>query len=239
MAAWFSLDYVNSEDVGIHVKTYPDRVVPKRRGVKADVPGGQPAHMWDGAWGYDEMMLSVEIYVDAGAVPETVAAFLQPEERTIIFGDDPAYCLQGRLEDQVDLEKVMRARLPRTATLNYHCSPLKKMAWPGEAEEVTGAKVLEHPGSARSWPRITVWGEGEGTILFRGTEEFHVKNLVAGEALVIDSGAMVCTNADGTVDRSADTEGDYPYFDPGETSVTFSGGITRIEIEPDWAWLGR
>lgn len=239
MPAWFSLDRVNSEDVGIHVKTYPDRVVPKRRGVKADVPGGQPAHMWDGAWGYGEMMLTVEIYVDGDAAPEVVAAFLQPEEREIIFGDDPGYVLHGRLEDQVDLEKVMRARKPRTATLNFYCSPFKHLAWPGEAEEITAVTVLEHPGSARSWPTIKVWGEGEGSILIRGTEEFAVKGLVSGEALVIDSGAMVCTNGDGTQDRSGDTEGDYPYFDPGESSVSFTGGITKLEIAPNWAWLGR
>ena len=239
MAAWFSLDGVDSRDVGIHVKEYPPRVMPKRLGVTAKMTGAPPMHMWQGAYGYEEMMLTVEIHIDGGAVPEAVAAFLQPEDREIVFGDEAQYRYFGRLEDQLEMDKVMRGRLPRIATLNLKCSPFKQLAYPGGAEEITAPVVLEHPGTARSYPRIRVYGSGEGSIFFRGTDEFAVKNLAAGEALVIDSGAMLCTDAEGKVDRSRDTEGDYPYLDPGENSIRFSGSIERIEIEPNWAWIGR
>lgn len=239
MPAWFSLDGVRSGDVGIHVKEYPPRVMPRRMGVKARITGEQPAHMWQGAYGYEEMMLSVEIYIDGSAAPEVVAAFLQPEDREIIFGDEPEYRYFGRIEDQVEMDRVMRGRAPRTATLNLICSPFRQLSWPGSGEEITARATLEHPGTARSWPKIWVYGSGEGTILLRGTDEFVVKDLAAGEPLVIDSGAMVCTNGDGTEDRSRDTEGDYPYLEPGENSISFSGGIERLVIEPNWAWIGR
>lgn len=238
MAAWFSLDGVKCDDVGIHVKEYPPRTMPKRVGVTARIAGAQPAHMWQGAWGYEEMMLSMDIYIDGKEAPEAVALFLQPEHREIIFGDEPEYRYFGRLEEQLEMDRVMRGRAPRTATINLLVSPFKQLAWPGAPEEVTLPRTLEHPGTARSWPRITVHGSGEGT-LFINNEAFVVKNLIEGEPLVIDSGAMICTNATGTQDRSADTEGDYPYMDPGENSVRFTGGIERIEIEPNWAWIGR
>lgn len=233
------LDGVMSTDVGIHVKVFPPLVIPKRHGVKADVTGEQPAHMWHGAYGYDEMMLPVEVYIDGNAARETVAAFLRPEVREIIFGDDPGYKLVGRCDDQIDLEKIMRGRLPRTATINYMCSPFKQLAWPGDALEVTAYTVLEHPGTARSTPKMTVWGSGDGVIVLRSKEEFVIHGLEEGKPMVIDSGAMICTDEEGEEDRSADTEGDYPVLEPGENSISLSGGITKVVIEPRWAWLGR
>lgn len=239
MGAWFSLDGVVCEDVGIHVKVYPPRVVPRRRSNSAPVPGGEPARMWDGAYGYDRMMLPVEIYIDGGAAPEVVAAFLQPEERDIVFGDDPAFRLRGCLDDQVDLEKVMRGRLPRTATLNFVCSPFKVLDMPGALTEITEFSSIEHLGSARSFPVFRIWGEGEGEVVLRSRDSFRVRNLTNDEPLIVDSGAMICLNAAGTINRSFDMSGDYPILEPGENSISFYGGIEKIEIEPNFAWLGR
>lgn len=239
MGAWFSLDGVVCEDVGIHVKMYPPRVIPKRRSSSAAVPGGEPARMWDGVYGYERMMLPVEIYVDGSAAPETVAAFLRPEERDIVFGDDPAFRLRGCVEEQTDLDKVMRSRAPRTATVNFMCSPFKVLGRPGDAVEITEYSSLEHLGSARSLPVFWIWGQGEGEVVLRSRDSFRVRNLAAGEAMIVDSRAMICLNADMTENRSYDMSGDYPVLEPGENSISFSGGIEKIVIEPNYAWLGR
>jgi len=36
---------------------------------------------------------------------------------------------------------------------------------------------------------------------------------------------------------NATKTGDYPVFLPGDNAISFSGGITSLEITPNWWWL--
>lgn len=238
MPKWFTLDGMNCEDVGIHVMEYPPLCIPKRRGTEMQIPGAVPAYAYDGAWGYENMMLPLKIYVDMSAGVDAVAAFLLPDEREIVFGDQPGFLLRGRCEEQIDLDRIMRARSPRTATINFICSPFKQLQSPGAALEFTGSGEIEHPGTARSYPRMKAEGAGDGAITI-GDREFLIYGLERGKPLMIDCGAMICTDQEEKEDWSAKTEGEYPFLDPGKNKIRISGGITKVTIEPKLQWLGR
>ena len=239
MPKWFTLDGVSCEDVGIYVMEYPPLVIPQRRGKKTAVPGAENLYIYDGAWGYEDMMLPLKIYLDMNAGIDAVAAFLLPDEREIVFGDQPGYVLYGRCEEQTDLDRIMRARAPRVATINFICRPFKALQSPGAGLEFTASGSIYHPGTARSAPLITVEGAGEGSITIGNGDAFLIYGMEAGKPLVIDSGAMICTDPEGKEDLSSRTEGDYPLLFPGDNAIRFSGGITKLTIKPRLRWLGR
>ena len=239
MADWFTLDGQNCVDIGVHVKAFPPRMIPKRSGVEAKIPGGAPLHSFDGAWGYENMMAPLEVYVDMTAGFDSVAAFFMPAERRIVFGDDPAFEHRGRCEDQADFEKIMRGRKPRGATVNFILSPFKRLSSPGDPFIFTSGGSIFHPGTARCFPLFKIEGEGNGSFTLGQTRETAVYDLEPEKPLIIDSEAMICTDEKGYQNRSMDMGGPYPYLDPGTTSLSLSGGITKITIEPRFLWLGR
>lgn len=239
MANWFSLDGQLSTDFGIYVAQYPPLAVPQRRGVNLSVKGGADVWLFDGPWGYEDMLLDIDCYIPAGADAEAAAAFLTPDVREIILGDQPAYALTGKCEDALELRRILQGRQARRFTLPLRCSPFKRLASPGAALTLTAAGSVEHPGTARSYPLFTVAGTGDIDLITHGTQHFTISGLEAGAPIVIDSGAMLCTDGAGKQDWSARTSGDYPYLDPGENLISFTGAVTSIAIEPRWRWLGR
>ena len=239
MADWLTLDDQNCVDFGLHVKDFPPRMIPRRSGIEAKIPGGAPAHAYDGAWGYENLIAPVEVYTDMAAGFDSLAAFLMPAGRKIVFGDDPAFAHYGRCDEQTDFEKVMRGRKSRTATVNFILSPFKRLTEPGPDLVFENGGSIFHPGTARCYPLFAIEGEGDGSFTLGQSRETAVYNLEPGKKLLIDSEAMICTDEKGYINRSADMAGPYPYLDPGATSISLSGGITKITITPRFLWLGR
>lgn len=239
MATWMTLDQVNCEDVGLHVMGYPPLCTPRRQIKTFETPGGIPAWVFSGANGYKNMTLPVTFYMDDKADEQAAVAYLMPDVREIVFGDMPEFCFTGIVDEQVDLEKLIRERKNRRFKVNFICSPVKKLTAPGTPQEFTGAGSILHPGTARSYPVITVEGEGDGVITTHMIEDFTITGLQAGKPLVIDCGAMIVTDEEGATNYSHLCSGDYPYLAPGANSISFSGGIRKLTIEPNLAWLGR
>ena len=239
MADWMMLDGRNSRDMGLYVLEYPPLCVPRRRGANLSVRGGADMWLYDGPWAYEDMLLDVKCYARAGADWEAIAAYLTPDAREIIFGDQPQYALTGKCDEALELKRVLRERQARAFTLPLRCAPFKRLASPGLAVTLTAAGSIEHPGTARSYPLIEVTGTGDVDIITHATQHFAISGLESGAPILIDSGAMICTNGAGTADWSAKTAGDYPYLDPGANTVSFTGNVTQIRITPRFQWLGR
>lgn len=239
MAAWMTLDDVNSEDAGLHVLGYPPRAVPRRKAKNAKAPGGETIWIYDGEWGYEDMILPVTFYMREDADVEAALAFLQPGSRKIVFGDQPDWQLVGRVDDQIELEKLLRERQNRRFKVNFTCRPFRTLAAPGEDVVLTEDGSILHPGTYRALPQITVEGEGEGVITTHLTEDFVITGMEAGKPLVIDSAAMIVTDAAGIENKSHLCSGDYPVLLPGGNDIRISGGITRLTIRPNLAWMGR
>ncbi len=239
MSTWLTLDQVNCEAVGLHVLAFPPvKVIPRRRAHKASAPGGMTLWTYEGTYGYEDMMLPITFYYDGKADADLAAAFLMPDTRDIVFGDQPEFCYRGRVDEQTEIEKIFRERRPCRFKVNFICRPVRALTSPGAPLIFSQAGEIDHQGTARSYPKITVEGEGEGEITIGG-RAFQVYNLVSGAPLIIDSPAMICTDQAGEADRSGDTAGDYPYLDPGINQISFTGGIARLQIEPNFWWLGR
>ena len=238
MPAWFTLDGNNCEDVGIHVLEYPDDVIAKRRMTSYTVPGGANAWVYDGAWGYEDVVRTIRCTVDEDADIDAVIRFLLPDTRNIVLGCRPQFMYTGVLQNAVEIQKILRAsRKKKNFDADYLCNPFKRLAIPGEDITLTAAGGVDHPGTARCYPVITVAGSGTVKLTFHAVDDFTLYGLESGEPRVIDCGAMVCTDAGGYTDLSRLSAGDYPWLDPGYNSISWTGTVTSIVIRPNFLWL--
>lgn len=237
MATWFTLDGVSCEDAAIHVLEFPPYTIARRKVITFQVPGAQDEHVFEGDWGYEDVELPVRCTVDEDAAPEDVISFLTPSMRRIVFGNQPAFEYTGFLTNMLEIAKILPGRGKREFTARYQCSPFKALAFPDEPLEFIAAGSIEHPGTARCYPKITVEGQGDVTITLHSVDDFTVSDLETGEPFVIDSAAMICTDSTGLLDWSDRGDGNYPYLDPGVNTLSFTGNVTKITVEPNFLWI--
>lgn len=239
--SWMTMDGQVCDDYGLHVTDYPARAMPRRKGESVAIPGGVNAWVHDGNWGYHDMALSVGLYLDGEHDAQTALTYLQPGWRAIVFGDDPAYEIEGTWDAQSDLETIVRGRKGRRVTVDLILRPYKTLAVPGDPVVLTAAGTLTHPGTFRALPKLVISGSGTVTVTLRGTDAFTLTGMEADKPVTVDSGAMICTvpDGDGLKNVSGQMAGDYPVLLPGANLLSYTGTVTKIEVTPRWAWLGR
>jgi len=115
--------------------------------------------------------------------------------------------------------------------LTFICEPFRYMRNVETITMTTLGKVT-NPGSVFSRPIIKVYGTGNQTLTVGSA--LTKLNILAGH-LTLDSALMECYQGD--VAQNNQMQGPFPVFDMGETKITWSSGISKIEIEPRWRFL--
>lgn len=118
-----------------------------------------------------------------------------------------------------------------TATITFDCQPMMVEAVDSQYT-LTATSTLYNPGSAISYPLITVNGSGDAVFSVNSTE-IQIDSMTPGVAVNIDcANGYVYTESGATSIR-----GDIPYLDYGSNTITFGSGVTSIVITPHWRWV--
>ena len=118
--------------------------------------------------------------------------------------------------------------------LNFDCKPqrfLKTGELPIEVEK-NGISRIQNPTGFSSLPLIRVFGTSGGTLTI-GDQEITISDF--GNEIVIDSEIqdvyLGTTNKNSLVKFM---DKGFPSLGVGETSISFTGGITKVEVTPRW-----
>ena len=115
--------------------------------------------------------------------------------------------------------------------LTFVCDPFRYMR--GVALiTLTAPGSVTNPGNVYALPRIKVYGTGSQTLTVGGKQT--KLNILAGN-LILDSELMECYQ--GNTAQNNQMQGPFPVLNIGATAVTWSSGITKLEIEPRWRFL--
>lgn len=129
-------------------------------------------------------------------------------------------------------ETEIRMQALAPFTLDFDCKPQR---WLKEGEQTVAltqsGTVLYNPGMD-ALPLITVYGTGAGTIS-AGGRTVQIKSLDG--SLTLDSELQDAYK--GTINKNSTISApEFPALPPGESAVTWTGGIQRVEIVPRW-WM--
>ena len=225
---------VSSDNLRIRVERYPVRVLPERSQTTTEVPGRNGALlMVDGNWNnYDqeyEIFISAEkpgLVRAARAVAEWLEAPAGYQRLEDSYEPDVyrmAYYAGGQ-----DIESILN-RFGR-ATISFNCKPQRFLRSGEVAKSFSAAGTLTNITKFDALPLITVYGTGAGTLTINDNT---VSISDIDEYVVLDCELMDAykgtANKNGTV-----TLLEFPVLTPGENSISFTGGVTSVDIVPRW-----
>lgn len=145
----------------------------------------------------------------------------------------PEHYRQARLRGSVDFE-MRNLRRAGEATLTFDCKPQHYRKDGDHPLLLVSPTVVCNPTANAAQPLIRVFGTGVGTVAV-GSVTVQVKSL-DGE-LMLDCEAMnACWVADGSAVNlnSTISAPAFPVLAPGENAVSWTGGVTGLEITPRW-----
>lgn len=225
---------VTSDSVGVTVERYPSLDRPQRKVERFSVPGrsGDIIMVQDAWENYEQ---DYEIFAGSrsfGAAPAafiSVADWLYSKSGYQRLEDtyEPDYyrlaCFEGPFEVENALSQFGRA------TITFNCQPQRFLKSGETAVTLTTSTTMSNPTSFTAKPVITVHGSGSGTITC-GYKALTISSITDG--MIIDSEKQdayySATNLNNVV------SGSYPVIPGGNHIMAISGGITSIEVVPNW-----
>lgn len=220
------------------VEAYPPLDRPRRKFTKIEIPGKTgDIIMLEDAW--EDYEQEYEIYAGTGADGSAPGKFID------IMSWLHSASGYARLEDTYDTSVYRKAyyvgptdvenvlsRYGR-ATIKFMCQG-KRFLKSGETVVTvsTSSTTITNPTAFPSAPIIKVTGSGSGTLTVGGTL-VTLNSISSG--MIIDCEKMTVTNSSGTTNlNSYMVLGDFPKITAGSSLVKFTGGVTKLEITPNW-----
>ena len=220
----------SGDDFHVIVERYPDVIVPTRKQEKVSVAGrnGDLLFQQDA---FENVMQRYEVYVSAEAPRLTNVAHKVAEW----------LCVQGykKLEDSywrdtfrmasfqggVEFANIL-GRFGR-ATIEFDCKPQRFYKFGDQFISMTNGLVLHNPSPFTAKPLIVIQGSGAGTI----SDGNNTLSLTDCNNITVDCDIMQIYR--GTTNKNNTGSGSFLELQ-GDTAITWTGGITSVDLKPRW-----
>ncbi len=114
----------------------------------------------------------------------------------------------------------------------FNCRPFKYSV-SNALISLTSAGSITNFGTIYSEPTIKVYGTGDGTLVI-GSQVITLSSILG--SLIIDSTIQDCYGDDGS-NLNNKMSGEFSILNVGVNNISWTGGITALDITPNWRWL--
>ena len=231
MQDWFEWNGARSTEYGIYVTEQPPLTIPSERATFTNVPGRSGSlTTLEGEYVYDDLIMTATFVIsDPERIPE-IAGWLRGSG-TVTFANRDGGFYYARVTNQIPFEKILRGNPHRSFAVNFRCKPFWYLS---DVEPITltaSGTFITNPGSVSSEPIITVYGSGEITLMVGMT----ITELEITDKITLDTPLMEAYNS--STSMNSCMSGDFPQLLPGKNAVSWSGNVSRVEIQPNWRSL--
>lgn len=225
------------QDFGIFVASRPYLPSPERRVTYIDVPGMDSRLRRDEGT-YGDITLSVECSFLGNPVSKISAVkgwLLVAGEADLTFSHIPGRKYLAQVVNSIDFEIVLK--ITSHFVILFNCQPFQYATDNTPISVADGSGyVLSNPGTVKALPVIKATGSGAGALTVNGgTVSFSdIDGTVTLDSTIQETYQNTGTSL---ISKNSTKTGDYPVLLPGDNAISFSGGITSLEITPNWRWL--
>lgn len=232
MNDWFSWNGVRCTEYGIHVLEQPPITIPSERATFTNVPGRSGTlTTLEGDDVYDDMILTATCIIDSPKRIPEIAAWLKGSG-TVTFANRQGGFYYARVVNQIPFEKVLRGNPHRSFAVNFRCKPFWYQANVQPITLTASSPFITNPGSVASEPVITVYGSGEITLMV-GMTICELEGVT--DSLTLDTPLMESYR--GSTSMNSCMSGDFPLLEPGQNAISWTGEVSKVEIQPNWRYL--
>jgi len=226
---------ISSKDYDIQVEKMPDYEIPERDYDIIHVPGRNGDILIDKG-SYKNVtrtyLLSVGSLVkDFTSMANSISEWLQSASGYARLEDsyEPEYYRLAMYQNSGVIENILGSA-GRT-TIAFNCKPQRFLKSGDQSNVFSDDGKIHNYTQFKSLPIITVKGTGSGsirigeyTVLISSIDSFVVINSEVQDAY---SGTI---NKNSTITLN----NGFPKLSPGDNEISFSGGITSVEVIPKW-----
>lgn len=153
----------------------------------------------------------------------------------LIMSNEPDKAYKCQIIEKVDYNKLLRFK---TATVKFYTQPFKyKKDEPKAILNIDGetSMTVDNIGLEKSKPIIKLTGSGTVAIQLNGATVFNYIFPENETEVIVDS-IQEEAYLNGFY-KNRNMTGEFPILEVGENTISWSGNLTKIEIEPKSRWL--
>lgn len=222
------LDRIPTESLKISVSKRPDIPAPEQRVESFEVEGRHGSLTRLGKFKDIPFSIEYNILEMENIKPQLrkIRGFFHGK-KTLKFSDDDVYYKIKSLKIGQTNNEIEQYGL---FTVDFVCDPFQ-YAITDTRTVTTTPTVINNPGTQESEPILKLYGSGDVTITING-KSFSVLNLA--DYVIINSELLESYREN--VSWNNYMIGDFPIFEVGENTISWTGTITKIEIDPGWRY---
>ncbi len=211
----------------------PDMVKPKRREDEVTIPGRNGVLTIDEGC-YEGYTLSVECGKRGTEKLGDIVTWLDGSG-DLILSTEPDKVYRARISNAISIADVIY--LYNSFLVQFKVFPFKYSvnAIRSHADDLTltTPTSIKNKGTVYAEPTITVYGSGNITLTINGAN-YTLTGVdgyitVDSEMMEVYKGAINANNKYAAMD--------FPRFEVGRNTISWTGNVTKVEIEPKWRWL--
>lgn len=230
---WIEYAGRKNTDLGVEMLSMPTRPHPARKGELIDVPGRNgKLFMDEGA--FDRILVSVRLMAPGGDM-DAVNGWLTGTG-LLRFGDSPARAYQASVTKEFSVSNRFARLRGQEFTVTFDCDPFRYVyPSPAAVTIAVSGGTIENPGTVFSQPEIKITGNGDFTLVVNG---YSIDGREIANGAIVDCELQETFALDKTQSLNGSFVMDeFPVLRPGTNIVTWSGGVTQVEITPRWRYL--
>lgn len=205
---------------------------PKRSVTKYTIPGRNGDLIKDNGC-FENISVPYTVVCKSGFenLADSISAWLKSPTSYCRLEDShhPEYYRMGLVTDAITYTTGALNHSAK-ATVTFDCKPQKWLTEGERVEKFTSAGTIFNPTKFASKPLIKVYGNGQSTLKIGD----YSMSLNLQAYVTIDSELMDCTRGNMNMNSYVVLASGFPELKSGMNLITFTGGITSIEITGRW-----
>lgn len=222
----------NKEFEGLIITNLPPITKPKMKVNKVEIEGRDGDIIEN--LGYESYTKNVGIGLTRNFDIDAIIKYFTGSGE-LILSDEPNKVYIASIYDDVDYEKLL---LVRKATVKFHVQPYKYLKNENKVIQniTTQTKVyVINQGLEIAKPIIKLYGTGKVEIAINGVNTFQYEFPTNEQYVLINSLEEEAYYENEY--RNRNMIGEFPKLEVGTNEITWTGNLTKIEIEPKSRWL--
>ena len=150
----------------------------------------------------------------------------------VTFDTQPALRQKARIINAVTFQRHSKNANYYTGDVQFYCEPIKRALTDTDIEVTSSGTTLTNPGTLPAFPEIQMEGSGAVSISIDG-KTLIIPDLTSGWTADCEN-QWICLNG---VPQFGAWQGEFPQIPVGESTILFTGSITKLTITPHWRYM--
>ena len=183
--------------------------------------------------GYESYDKTIAIGLKVGADVDKISEYFTGNGE-IVFSNEPEKYYIARIIKNIDYQRLLRYRV---ATVTFRVQPFKfsRVEVPRQATSDRTSMIVENLGNHTAKPIITINGSGTVYLTLNGNAICNYTFPTGENTVVLDSEKQDAY-LNGTL-KNRNMSGEFPIFQKGNNTLSWSGTVTSITITKYSRWL--